>query len=262
MLNSLAGCARIAARGQGHHGMVNEWLTCRAADSGRSAWRRPAGSAAGRMAVERRGSVGYEDGGRRHGGARRRDRGRRARPSWSGCSSIRRSTPPAPARSRERPDRGALSGVRDRPRRAVHLSRPRPARGLCDARPQAARAGRARASSRRWRNGSSARSPPSTCAASGARTASASGCAGPTRATAARTRSPPSASACALGDAARHRAQRRAGPVAFLRHRALRRARAALRRHQPRRPRHCRCRWRRSTCVLRREFEALFGATA
>ncbi len=35
---------------------------------------------------------------------------------------------------------------------------------------------------RRWRNGSSARSAASTCAASGARTASASGCAGPTRA--------------------------------------------------------------------------------
>ena len=81
-----------------------------------------------------------------------------------------------------RPDRGALSGPPDRPRRAVHLSRPRPARGLCDARPQAPRPGRARASSRRWRNGSSARSRPSTCAASGARTASASGCAGRTRA--------------------------------------------------------------------------------
>ncbi len=38
--------------------------------------------------------------------------------------------------------------------------------------------------------------PLSTCAASGARTASASGCAGRTRAKAARTRSPPSASAC------------------------------------------------------------------
>jgi hypothetical protein len=56
---------------------------------------------------------------------------------------------------------------------------------------------------------------PSTCAASGATTASASGCAGPTRAMARgqdrRHRHPPEA----LGDAARHRAQRRAGPVAF-----------------------------------------------
>ena len=36
-------------------------------------------------------------------------------------------------------DRGALPGLRDRPRRAVHLSRPRPARGLSDAGPQAPR---------------------------------------------------------------------------------------------------------------------------
>ena len=42
----------------------------------------------------------------------------------------------------------------------------------------------------------------------------------------------------AMGDAARHGAQRRAGLVAFFRHRALRRERAALRRHQPGRSRH------------------------
>ena len=41
----------------------------------------------------------------------------------------------------------------------------------------------------------------------------------------------------ALGQPARHRAQRRSGPVAFLRHRAVRRRGRALRRDQPRRPR-------------------------
>ena len=40
---------------------------------------------------------------------------------------------------RRRPARGALSGHRGRPRRAVHLSRARPAGGLCDARPEAPR---------------------------------------------------------------------------------------------------------------------------
>ncbi len=74
-----------------------------------------------------------------------------------------------------RPARSALSAVHDRPRRAAHLSRPRPAGGLCDARPEAAAAGRARPMWRASRNGSSARSTPSTCAASGARIASASG---------------------------------------------------------------------------------------
>ena len=51
----------------------------------------------------------------------------------------------------------------------------------------------------------------------------------------------------ALGDAARLRAQRRAGPVAFFRHRAVRRRRAALRRHVARRSRPARRRWPRST---------------
>ena len=41
----------------------------------------------------------------------------------------------------------------------------------------------------------------------------------------------------ALGQPARRRAQRRSGPVAFLRHRAVRRRRCALRRDQPRRSR-------------------------
>ena len=65
-----------------------------------------------------------------------------------------------------------------------------------------------------------------------------------------------------LGDAARHRAQRRAGAVAFFRHRALRRRRAALRRDQPRRSRPAGRRMAEVDMVLRREFEPLFGATA
>ena len=44
----------------------------------------------------------------------------------------------------------------------------------------------------------------------------------------------------ALGDAARHRHQRRARACAFLRHRAVRRLRRALWRHQPGRPRRAR----------------------
>ena len=75
----------------------------------------------------------------------RRRSPRAARASWSGCWSTRRSTPPG---SRPRTARPAgprpFPGVRDGPRRPVHLSRPRPARGLCDAGPDAARAGRAR----------------------------------------------------------------------------------------------------------------------
>ena len=40
-------------------------------------------------------------------------------------------------------DARPLSGLQDRPRRALHLSRPGPARGLCDARPRPARPRRA-----------------------------------------------------------------------------------------------------------------------
>ena len=57
-----------------------------------------------------------------------------ARPSWSGCWSTRRSTPPAPAPRPSdllQPDRFPV--YRDRPRRAIHLSRPGPARRLCHA---------------------------------------------------------------------------------------------------------------------------------
>ena len=63
--------------------------------------------------------------------------------------------------------------------------------------------------------------------------------------------------AAALGELSRHRAQRRAGPFAFLRHRALRRDRP--RRHQPRRSRPAgddgRCR-RRAAGRLRRRVRA------
>ena len=56
----------------------------------------------------------------------------------------------------------------------------------------------------------------------------------------------------AMGDAARHGAECRAGPVAFFRHRAVRGERAALRRHLPRRSRASRCRCPKSTwCCAR-----------
>ncbi len=74
----------------------------------------------------------------------------------------------------------AFPGPSHGTRRAVHLSRAGPAGGLCDARP-ATGAGRTCGPSwRRSKPGSSARWPASTCAASGARTASASGWRGPT----------------------------------------------------------------------------------
>ena len=99
---------------------------------------RPAGSPSGAMSVGRALSRGAG----RHGGAGRRDPRRRRAASWSGCSSIRRSTPPAPAPAPSdllMPDRFPV--FTDRPRRPVHLSRAGPAGRLCDARPQA-RAGR------------------------------------------------------------------------------------------------------------------------
>ena len=187
---------------------------------------------------------------------------RRARASWSGCSSIRPLYTAGTSAQAGRPDRGALSGPRDRPRRAVHLSRARPARGLSDARPEAPRAGRAPL--RRDAGGMAdphARRP-STCAASGARTASASGSRGPTRAPGTRTRSPPSASGSSAGSA-----------CTASRSTSIRTCRTS--------PGSCPCgvadtRYGVTSLVdlghpvtmpevdmvLRREFEALFGATA
>ena len=70
-------------------------------------------------------------------------------------------------------------GIQDRARRPVHLSRARPARRLCDARsrPAQARFARLRARARSLDHRDARR--PSTSAASGARAASASGCARP-----------------------------------------------------------------------------------
>ena len=153
--------------------------------------------------------------------------------------------PPALHRRHQRQaggsDRRALPGARGRPRRAVHLSRPRPAGRLSDARPQAPRAGRAPL--RRDAGGMAdphARAA-STCAASGARTASASGCARPEQGAGHEDKiAAIGIRLQALGQPARHRAQRRSGPVALFRHRAVRRRGHALRRDQPRRPRACR----------------------
>ena len=150
----------------------------------------------------------------------------------------------------------ALSGVRSRTRRAIHLSRARPARGLCDARPQAPASPTSALMSRRSRNGSSAPSPPSTCAASGARIASASGWRGPTKARPRGQDRGHRHPRQAMGLAARHRAQCRSGPVAFFRDRAVRRERAALRRDQSGRSRLAgdaeRCRYRAEKRI--REF--------
>ena len=135
------------------------------------------------------------------------------------------------------PDRGALPGALDRPRRPVHLSRARPARGLRDARPQAPRRRRAP-----LRGDAGGMDHPHARGLRRARRAAR----GPRRrlgAPARQGRRPRGQDrrhrhpGQALGQPARHRAQRRAGPLAFLRHRALRRRRAALRRHEPRRSR-------------------------
>ena len=173
--------------------------------------------------------------------------------------------PPALHRRHQRPagaaDRGPLPGAPGRARRPVHLSRPRPARGLCRCSTSTGESPTCAPSSPRWRNGSSARSPPSTCAASGATTASASGCAGPTRATATRTRSPPSASACAAGSrctASRSTSSRscRISPAscpAAYRNRAMASPASPISA--------CRSSMAEVDMLLRREFEALFGPT-
>ena len=187
---------------------------------------------------------------------------RRARASWSGCSSIRRSTPPAPARRPEEliearfpvhetgrggqftyhgPGQRVVYVMLDLKRRGAGRAPLRRDAGGMD-HPHARRLQRARRAARGPHRRLGAR--------------------GPTRARGTRTRSPRSASGCKRWvTPARHRAQRRAGPVAFLRHRAVRRRRHALRRDQPRRSRPCRSTMPEVDMVLRREFEALFGAT-
>ena len=125
------------------------------------------------------------------GGDRRRPRARTGLADRAPAALHRRHQ-----RAARRRDRRALSGVRERPRRADDLSRAGPAGGLCDARPETARPGRAPLRGHAGGMDHPHAWPPSMCAASGARTASASGCAGRTRARASRTRSPPSASAC------------------------------------------------------------------
>ena len=62
----------------------------------------------------------------------------------------------------------------------------------------------------------------------------------------------------ALGDAARHRDQCRAGACAFFRHRAVRRGRRPLRRDEPR-DLGVRATMAEVDAVLQREFEGLFG---
>ena len=105
-----------------------------------------------------------------------------ARPaSASGCSSTRRSTPPAPRRptttcSAPTASRSiARAGAGSSPIMAPASAWPTSCSTCANA------AATSAPSSRRWKAGSSTRSPPSTSAASAATAASASGCAVPTR---------------------------------------------------------------------------------
>ena len=198
---------------------------------------------------------------RRHGRARRRDRrGQRAELVW-----LLEHPPLYTAGTSAKPDdadRGALSGPRDRPRRAVHLSRPGPAGGLRHARPQAPR----RPTCARFVATPGGMDHPHACRLQRARRAARR----PHRRLGAparqgrrlrgqdrRDRHPREA----VGDAARHRAQRRAGAVAFFRHRALRR-------HEARygvtslADLGVRASMADVDAVLRREFERLFGPMA
>ena len=75
------------------------------------------------------------------------------RPNWSGCWSIRRSTPPAPARRPRDLIDPRFPVFRSGPRRAIHLSRAGPAGGLCHARSEAARRRTCAPCRTIWRNG-------------------------------------------------------------------------------------------------------------
>ena len=134
-------------------------------------------------------------------------------------------------RQGRRPARPALSAVHHRPRRPAHLSRPRPAGGLCDARPQAPPAGRARLCGRprRMDHPHARRLQRARRAPRGSRRRLGQA-AGQGRRLRGQDRGDRRAAA-ALGVVPRHRHQCRAGAVAFFRDRALRRRRSALRRH-------------------------------
>ena len=181
------------------------------------------------------------------------------RRNWSGCWSTPRSTPPAPAARRPTCSMPAFRFCQ-RARRPAHLSRPRPAGRLCDARSEAAAAGRPRLcrKPRRMdhphagglqRAGRAARGPRRRLG----------GPAGQGRRLRGQDRRHRRATA-ALGVVPRHLDQCRAGPDAFLRHRPLRRGRPALRRHQPGRSRPP-ATMADVDIALRQAFEEVFGPT-
>ena len=153
-----------------------------------------------------------------------------------------------------RADRGALSGIRERPRRAMTYHGPgqRVAYVMLDLKRRGPDVRRFVATLEEWIIRTLGAFQ---CARRAARRPHRRLGARPERAKARgqdrRHRHPRHA----MGDAARHGAQRGAGPHAFLRHRALRRQRAALWRHQPRRSRHSVRRWPEVDMVLRQEFE-------
>ena len=197
-----------------------------------------------------------------HGDPRRRHRGWR-RPRAGLADRAPAALHGGNQRQAGRSDRRALSGACGRPRRSIHLSRPRPAGRLCDARPQAARRPTSAASWPRWRNGSSARLAAFNVAGERRedrigvwvrRPDKGDGPRGQDR----RHRHPGEA----LGQPARHRAQRRLRPVAFRRHRAVRHRR----RHATASPACSISAMPASMAevdmVLRREFEPLFGPSA
>src|SRR5829696_1316220 len=185
--------------------------------------------------VDRRGPRALRGGGRRHGGAGRGDRrrggaGARLAPRASAALHRRHlGAGRGPCRA------AAVSGLPVREGRAVHLSRPGPARRLRDARPQPPPAGSAPL--RRGARGLAdrdagriqrpRRAPGGSRRGLGAPPGPGPRCRGQDRG----DRHPRPA----LGDLPRRQPQRRAGPLAFLGHRALRRARQG--RHEPHRSR-------------------------
>ena len=219
--------------------------------------------AAGAPPVEWRvsdGLVDYDSGARRHGGARRRHRGaaKRAELVW-----LLEHPPLYTAGTQRAPHdlidaRFPVHAAGRGGQFTYHGPGQRVGYVMLDLKRRAPDVRRFVATSR---NGSSARWRPSTCAASGARIASASGCGGPTRAPAPRTRSPPSAFACSHWVTLHGIALNVAPDLTHF---------AGIVPCGVAEPRYgvtcspisaCRRRCRRST-VLRAEFEPLFGATA
>ena len=199
-------------------------------------------------------------GDRRHAGpGRRHPRRHRARTGLAGRASAalhRRHLGPSRAAHRPHP----FPDPPGRPRRTVDLPWPRPARGLCAARPQPAPRQRAAARRALLRARPGGVADPRPRPLRHQRRA-------PDRprrhmgrpAAARRKKSPPSACGFALGELAWHRAERRAGPRALRRHRALRHQRVW--RDQPARARRSATMADADT-ALRAAWDEVFSAAA